>query len=365
LRVAIGYDRRESPRKAGQGEDVIQLSADELRETATAIFRAAGADPEPTEILVNHLIDANLAGHDSHGVLRIPYYVQAIKNGRIQPNARPEVIRETPVAALVDGKWTFGQVSARHGIDVAIAKAKTNGVAVVGVVRCTHIGRLGTYPTLAARQGVVAMVTIGSLGKSTAPFGGRRGIFGTNPFSFGFPAGDHPDLMVDFATSAIAGGKVMVARAKHEPVPPGSLLDKDGNPTTDPNAYFDGGMLLAFGGHKGSALATLSVLLSNVLIPTSEHEGAAGMTGTFMLAIDAGLFRDRSAVESETDRVFELINEVPPAPGFNQVMVPGEPEIRTAERRLTEGIPVAEDTWAEIVAAAQSVGLTVSQWPTV
>jgi LDH2 family malate/lactate/ureidoglycolate dehydrogenase len=157
-------------------------------------------------------------------------------------------LRETAVSALVDGVWTYGQVSARYGTEVAIAKAKESGVAVVGVVRCTHIGRLGTYSSLASSQGVVLMVTIGGLASSTAPFGGRAGIFSTNPYSFGFPAGDHADLMVDFATSAIAGGKVMVARAKHEPVPPGSLLDKDGNPTTDPNAYWNGGMLLPFGG---------------------------------------------------------------------------------------------------------------------
>lgn len=340
---------------------MILFSASELRETATAIFRAAGSDPEPTKILVEHLIDANLAGHDSHGVLRIPSYVQAIQRGRVQPNARPGIIRETPVSALVDGGWTFGQVAARFGTEVAIAKAKAQGVAVVGVVRCNHIGRLGTYPTLAARQGVVAMVTVGGLGKSVAPFGGKRAVFGTNPFSFGFPAGQHGDLMVDFATSAIAGGKVMVARAKHEPVPAGCLLDRDGNPTTDPNEYFAGGMLLPFGGHKGSALSVLSVLLSYVLVGADDYADAAGASATFILAIDAGLFRDRSKVEAEADRVFDRIKDVPPAAGVDEVLVPGEPEIRAAERRQKEGIPVAEDTWAEIVAAARSVGLTLDR----
>src|SRR5258706_1798937 len=157
--------------RAEQGGHVILFSADELRATATTIFRAAGTEEEPARILVDHLVDANLAGHDSHGVLRIPYYVGAIKKGRVQPNARPDILRETPVSALVDGKFTFGQVSARVGTDVAIRKAKESGVAVVGVVRCTHIGRLGTYATLASQQGVVAMVTIGNLGTSTAPFG--------------------------------------------------------------------------------------------------------------------------------------------------------------------------------------------------
>jgi LDH2 family malate/lactate/ureidoglycolate dehydrogenase len=339
---------------------MILKSAAELRETATTIFRAAGADPEPTDILVTHLIDANLAGHDSHGVLRIPTYVKGVLSEKIKPNARPRVIEETAASALVDGAWTFGQVAARYGTDVAIDKAKTNGVAVVGVVRCNHIGRLGTYSTLAASQNVVAMVTIGNVGNSTAPFGGRAGAFSTNPFSFGFPAGNHSDVMIDFATSAIAGGKVMVARAKHEPVPPGCLIDQDGNPTTDPAAYFNGGALLAFGGHKGSALATLSVLLSHVLIPAADFSDGAVLTATFILAIDAGLFRDEAVVEAEADGVIDRIKSVPPAAGFSEVMVPGEPEVRTRQRREVEGIPVAEDTWAEIVQAAKSVGVELA-----
>ena len=342
---------------------MIQFTADELRDTATRIFRGTGADAEPTEILVSHLIDANLAGHDSHGVIRIPAYIQAIQKGQIQPNARPTVMRETPVSALIDGNWTFGQVAARQGIDLAIAKAKAQGIALVGVVKCNHIGRVGTYSTLAAKEGVVAMVTVGGLGKSTAPFGGRAGAFGTNPFSFGFPVAERPDVMIDFATSAIAGGKVQVARAKHEPVPPGSLLDRDGQPTNDPNAYFAGGMLLPFGGHKGSALATLSVLLSHTLTGAADFTdaGQRGASGTFMLAIDAGLFRDRAAVEAEADQVCARIKDVPPAAGFSEVMVAGEPEVRTAERRRQEGIPVAEDTWAEIITAAASVGVTIER----
>ncbi|MBX6772359.1 MAG: Ldh family oxidoreductase [Chloroflexi bacterium] len=336
------------------------FSAERLREIATAIFRAAGANPEPTAIVVDHLVSANLAGHDSHGVLRIPAYVRAIQEGRIQPNNEPRILRETNVAALVDGNWTFGQVSVQFGTDLAIDRARTHGVAVVGVVRCNHIGRLGTYTAHAAAQGVVMMVTTGALGRSVAPYGGRQGAFGTNPVSFGFPAGTHPDIMIDFATSAIAGGKVMVARAKHEPVPPGCLLDRDGNPTTDPNAYFNGGFLLPFGGHKGSALALLSVLLSQALLGASEYADSAGLTGTFILALDAGLFRDRSAVEAETDRIVARIHAVPPAEGFDAVLVPGEPEVRTAERRQRDGIPVPDDTWAEIVAAARTVGLTLA-----
>jgi LDH2 family malate/lactate/ureidoglycolate dehydrogenase len=339
---------------------MILVNVEKLRATATAIFLAAGSGPEPTRILVDHLIDANLAGHDSHGVQHIPGYVKAAQSGRVLPNVEPTVIRESSGSALVDGGWTWGQVSVRHGTLLAIKKAKEHGVAVVGVVRCTHIGRVGTYPTLAAKEGVALMVTTGGLGKDVVPFGGRTGAFGTNPFSFGFPAEKHDNLMVDFATSAIAAGKVVVARAKHEQVPPGSLIDKDGNPTTDPQALWDGGLLLPFGGHKGSALATLSVLLSTALVPGSEHADRFPLPGTFILAIDAGLFRDPAEVKAEADHIFDYIKDVKPAAGFSEVLIPGEPEIRTARRRREEGIPIPEDTWAEIVATGTSLGVEVT-----
>jgi LDH2 family malate/lactate/ureidoglycolate dehydrogenase len=153
----------------------------------------------------------------------------------------------------------------------------------------------------------------------------------------------------------------MVARAKHTTVPPGSLLDKDGNPTTDPEAYFNGGMLLPFGAHKGSALATLSVLLSHVLVPASDFPSEDILNATFILAIDAGIFHDRATVEAQTDSVITRIKAVAPAAGFDEVLVPGEPEVRAAAQRRIEGIPVAEDTWAEIIAAGASVGVTVKR----
>jgi len=340
---------------------MILLPAPELRTIAASIFRAAGVESRPRDIVVDHLIDANLAGHDSHGVQLIPRYVEEIRTGKIKPNAWPEILHETPVTALVDAGWSFGQVSARFGTDVAVAKAKEHGVAVVGVIHGNHIGRLGTYPTRAARQGVALMVTTGDLSEGTVPYGGRKAVFDTNPYSFGFPAGDRADFLLDFATSTIAFGKVGVARAKHEPLPPGYGLDRDGNPTTDPQAVWDGGMLLPTGGHKGSGLAALSVLLSQVLVPARETGGGVIETGTFILGIDAGLFRDLSAVGTESDRIFARIKEVPPAPGFAGVLVAGEPEVRSAERRRAEGIPVPEDTWTELVATGRRLGLSLRE----
>lgn len=340
---------------------MILIPAPDLRDIATRVFRGAGADARPTGVLVDHLIDANLAGHDSHGVQHIPGYVAGIRRGEIKPNAEPTVLRESPSSALVDGGWTFGQVSALYGADVAIAKARTNGVAAVGVVRCTHIGRLGTYPTRAARHGVVLMVTIGDLLGMTAPFGGAKGVFGTNPFAFGFPARQKDDVMIDFATSSIAAGKVAVAKAKHEPVPSGSILDKDGQPTTDPNAFYEGGMLLPFGGHKGSALAVLSALLSQHLVPAADYSEGRKQTGTFILAVDAGLFRDVADVAAETDEVIGQIQAIPPVEGLSRVLTPGEPEVLIAEKRSREGIPIPDDTWSLIQQTAEDLGVAIAR----
>jgi LDH2 family malate/lactate/ureidoglycolate dehydrogenase len=332
------------------------LTAAVLHDFSQRIFAAAGADPGPARVVSDHLIEANLAGHDSHGVLRIPSYVRSIQRGGIQPNARPEVVRETPVSALVDARRTFGHVSALFAADLAIAKAKAHGAAIVGTVHGNHIGRLGHYVTHAARRDVVLIVTTGWTGRSAAPFGGRQGALGTNPIAAGFPAAGDTPFLLDFATTAVAGGKVMVARAKHQPLPEGCLLDKDGAPTTDPNAYFDGGALVPFGGpvgmHKGYALSLLSALLSGALVQAPGEAGRGAGGSVFLLAIDAGVFGSVSAVKAVAGQVFERVKEVPPAPGFDEVLVPGEPEARAARGRRETGIAVPDDTWREITSLA-------------
>ncbi|HEV8635176.1 MAG TPA: Ldh family oxidoreductase [Chloroflexota bacterium] len=337
------------------------IAADRLLALTRRIFGAAGTPADLAEVVADHLIGANLAGHDSHGVIRIPSYVGMIKRGALDPAARPRILNDRGALLLVDGNWAFGQVAARYGIDLAIRRAREQGAALVGIVRCNHIGRVGEYPTLAAQQGVAAFVTVGGeRGSSVAPFGGRTGALGTNPISFGFPAARHPPFLVDFATSAIAGGKVMVARAKGEPVPPGCLIDAQGEPTQDPNAYFAGGALLPFGGHKGYGLSMMVSLFAGVLTQAAAHAGEGrGASGTLMIAIDAGAFGPAERTIADADAAIDRIKAVPPAPGVAEVLAPGEPEARSRERRQREGIPVPETTWAEIGATAQSLGVPV------
>jgi len=296
------------------------------------VFVAVGC-PEPVARRVGDaLVDANLVGHDSHGVIRIPQYVAAVRDGEVVPSAEPTVIRDTDAAALVDGQWGFGQVTAERATRLAIEKAKALGLGMAGAVRCNHIGRVGEYSEMAAQSGVVAFVTTGGFGGRggrAAPFGGREGVLGTNPLSFGFPGRDGTAMLVDFATTAVAAGKIAVARAKGEPLPAGSILDKDGNPTNNAEDFYAGGVQLPFGGHKGYALQLVVELLGRVLTGADDYaEGnrggpVYGHAGAVVLAIDAGVFRDADKVVEATEATLDRIRAVPPAPGFDRVMIPG------------------------------------------
>jgi hydroxycarboxylate dehydrogenase B len=337
---------------------MLTFTAEQLRSAAIRVFLAAGAGDENAAIVSDHLVDANLAGHDSHGVIRIPTYVRGIKEGRIAPAAQPEVVRETAVTTLVDAHFTFGQVSSLFTVDSVVAKAREHGVAIGATFNSRHVGRLGFYPTRAAAEGVSLLVTLGNLGTAAAPFGGRAGALGTNPFSIGFPvAGEQGDgpFLLDFATTAVAYGKVMIARDKRESVPPGALQDKDGRPTTDPAALFEGGSLLPFGGHKGYALALAAALLSTALVRPGEDAVGGDSTKVFFCAIDTSVFGP-GAPEAAAG-IFDQVRRVPPAEDVDEVLIPGEPERRSAAKRLAEGIPVAEDTWRSIVDAAAGLGV--------
>ncbi|MAG37243.1 MAG: dehydrogenase [Dehalococcoidia bacterium] len=338
------------------------LAVPVLTDLTQRIFAAAGTPADLATLVAEHLVDANLTGHDSHGVLRIPPYIQQVQAETVVADARPSILEERAATALVSGNWGWGQVTANFGMDLAIRKAKEGGVAVVGLVQCNHLGRVGAYPTRAAEQDIASFVTVGSLSGSGSvlPHGGREGRLGTNPLSFGFPGGSGPPFLVDFATSTIAGGKVMLALAKGEPVPEGALLDAEGNPTTDPATRYQGGGMLPFGGHKGYGLSMVVGLFGGLLTHATKQAGHGGRGGgTFMLAVDASLFGPLDELAQEVDQAFAQLKNTPPAPGFEEVLIPGEPEQRSRERRQREDIPVPESTWEEIRSIAAEFGLTM------
>ena len=350
------------------------LSVEQWRKIGHAIFKAAGATEVNAQRVTESLIDASLVGHDSHGVNRIIQYLQAIEKGHLCPRSEPEIVRQTDTTVLVDGKWTFGQVSAHLAMKHAMERAKKQGIAIAGLIHAYHIGRLGEYSEAAYRKGFVSMVLIGGFegigGASpkagVAPYGGARPAFGTNPISFGFPAGDKPGVLVDFATSTVAGGKISMAKAKGIPLPPGAILDKEGNPTTDAEDFYNGGMLLPFGAHKGYGLAVIIELLGQALTGADLcHEEPLGgglytRTGSIFIVIDPGVFRPLSGFETAAAGFLDKLKGTPAAPGFKEVLIPGEPEHRSRSIRIEEGISLPEGPWQVLQQQAKQYGLDLA-----
>ena len=337
-----------------------QFTSEQLREVTTAVFSAAGAPEDISDYMAESLVECNLMGHDSHGVLRIPSYIERIESGRLVASARPSILKETSSTAVIKGNWAFGQFAARFAAQVVIRKAEEAGIAAVGIVECNHQGRLGEFSTMIARKGMIGIVTTGGSSSRfavVAPYGGAGRVLGTNPISMAVPAGTREPFVADFATSAVAEGKLMYAQAKGVPVPEGIVVDAEGRPSTDPSVYRRGGALLPFGGHKGYALAVFADLVGSLLSGSDVFGEPPFTYGTFMMALKIDNFRPLSEFVASVDHRFAEIKSVPPAPGFEEVLIPGEPEARTKAERLTKGISIPEDTWNKIVAIAQRYGV--------
>jgi LDH2 family malate/lactate/ureidoglycolate dehydrogenase len=326
------------------------LPVQELRDFTLAVLAALGTPNEYAQIVCNSLVGANLAGHDSHGVLRLTTYAQWVKEGLIRPAVAPVLARMSGATAHVDGGWGWGLVGARFAAEQAIALARDYGVGAVTIDRCAHIGRMGEYVALMAAAGMGGMATCNHY-PSVAPFGGRERMLGTNPFAMATPGreGGEP-VVVDFATSGVAEGKLRVARAKGETVAPGLIVDREGQPSQTPADFYEGGALLPFGGHKGYGLGLMAELLGGVLsgAGAAALPGFAGANGTLMLAIDISRFLPLATFTHQAGALGDRIHGSAPALGFSAVLLPGEPESNTFRQRSTQGIPLPDATWNEL-----------------
>ena len=341
---------------------MARFTSGQLLALSRSIFEAVGAPEDIASLMAGSLVECDLMGHESHGVMRIPSYVERVEAGLCNPSSRPKVLRESHSTAVISGQWGFGQVVARYGAETVIRKARETDIAAVSVVECHHQGRLGEYSAMIAREGMIGMVVTGGFSKpftNVAPYGGVKGALGTNPYSFAVPAGTHEPFVSDFATSMIAEGKLKVAQAKGVPLPEGALIDGEGRPSTDPADYQRGGALLPFGGHKGYALSLLADLLASRLGGAEELGKPPFTYGTFMMAVRIDAFRPFGEFTGAVDRRLEEIKAVPPTPGFREVLIPGEPELRTKAVRLEEGIPVPDATWEKIEAVAGKYGVDI------
>ena len=339
---------------------MIVIPAQELRERIAALFCAADS-PEPTaQRVAESLVGNNLVGHDSHGVMMAPPYVQRIKDGYLNPRGEIHVLRQSASTALLDCGFIFGQVAARYGAELAMSKAAEHDVGMVVLRHCNHVGRLGEYVTVIAERGYVGLMICNgpSPRGSVTPFGGLGRALGTNPLAWGIPSKTYP-IVVDFATSVCAWGKIGVAMDKGEPVPEGRLLDKHGQPSTDPNVLRDGGFLLPFGEHKGYGLSMVVELLGGGLSgvgPTMLRQDGQDQ-GTVLMAVNVEAFGPLDDFQGMVTGFSQRIKEIDPAPGFDEILVPGEPERRSKAEREQTGIPLPEKTWDRIKETAASVGL--------
>ena len=348
---------------------MITKSADELHSLVNRVLLAAGADEGNAEEVSRHLVRSNLSGVDTHGIWTIPIYVAGILANELLPAGKPGILQETPTSALVTGNWTFGHVAAKYAMELAISKANTQNVAVVGMVQLHHIGRLGTYVEMAAAEDMIGMVWGGGYGQVepvSMPYGGKRRVLHTNPISMGLPAGEESTMMFDWATTALSGVKVENAYRRREQLPPNSIVDKDGVPTTNPDDFFDGGGHVPFGAHKGYTLMMTAEYLGRIFTGTDSY-GEAGRGGAIflhqgvtMIAIKADLFQPIASYAERAAEMERRVRAVPPAPGFDEVLAPGDMEARTREQRRREGIPIAEDIWQSFTEAAASVGVEIT-----
>lgn len=339
-------------------EGVIMDQA-ELERLIRSILIAVATPPDIAEVVTRHLVNASLAGYDSHGIIQIPGYLRQIQQGTLNPTARPTIVTEKTSTARVDAHGGWGMHAAHFCLQQAITKAQESGVGAVSLGNSPHIGRLGQYAEDAAARGMVGLVTFGE-GKPgeflAVPYGSSQRALSTNPIAAGVPTGDDSPFVVDFATTTIANARTWIYKERGEPLPEGVALDAAGAPTTDPDAYLDGGSLVIFGEHKGYGLSLLTCLLGalNGRMATEENNH---LGGSFFLVVDVSAFMDSAAYGVSTRTFLNGIKSATPASGHQEVLVPGDIEFRQRTQRRRSGIPISRRVRDDIVQVCQSLGV--------
>ena len=344
---------------------MIHVTARRLRDIVLQIFLAAGVPPSGAELVTDSLVEASLAGHDSHGVLRVTQYVEDVEKGRVDPHGAISIIRQSATTAMLDGGRNFGRVAGGRGMEIAIDKAREHDLGMVVLQNCGHTGRLAEYVIEAAKAGCMGLVFGGgsTVGGSVAPFGGTSRVLNTNPIAWGIPAGDRPRVFTDYATSVRAGGKVMAAIDKGVSLPEGWLLDAEGYPTTDPTERLRGGILLPFGLHKGYGLSFMIEALTGGLTGTGCAPFAEFQRNfvLVLIAVNIAVFQPLDAFCDTVQRLTAITKSARKAPGVEEIYAPGEPEWQRRERLLREGLDLPDATWQRIVDVAARYSVPLGQ----
>ena len=360
--------------KTGVGiEGFAAIQVNNLIDFVAEVFSHSESSPEEARRIATYLTTANLTGHDSHGVIRVPVYIRWKKTGNVVPNQTPEIVVDTPSLAVVDGKFGYGQTVTPFAVRTGIEKCKKAGLAAVALRNAGHIGRVGDWAEMAAAEGLVSVHFVNAAGSLlVAPFGGVQKRLSTAPYCVGIPRQGQDPIVLDFATSIVAEGKVLVASRGGKKLPTGALVDADGTLSEEPSVLYgpyipDGprdhtkgtGAIRAFGEHKGSGLAFICELLGGALTGTGATSGGRQFAnGMLAFYVDPKVIDTSNYFDEEISRYTDFIRETKPIAGVESVLVPGDPERKMRAERTRYGVPLPDDTWAAIVNTAREVGVS-------
>jgi uncharacterized oxidoreductase len=340
--------------------------AEPLRDLVASIFRHAGSEPAEAAAIAAHLIDANLVGHDSHGVIRVGPYLKLLADGKIAANRRAAIKRDGGALLTIDGQRGYGIAIAGQAMDLGVERARAHGVAVIGIQNASHLGRIGAWAERVAAAGLLSLHFVNStgFGIQVAPFGGSDQRLSVNPIAMGVPRAGRPPIIHDMSTGIIAAGKVRVAQNKGALLPEGCLIDSQGRPSRNPDDLFTDppGALLTMGGHKGYGLSIFCEVLAGALggggssHPDNPDAGRL-VNNMLSILIDAERMAGNAAVSADLERLEQWVKASPPATPGGEILFPGEPERRSRAARLEAGIPLDANTTAQLAAAARSIGV--------
>ena len=351
---------------------MVTLQVERLIDFVADVFVHSDSSAEEARRIATYLTTANLTGHDSHGVIRVPVYIRWKKMGSVVPDQTIELVVNTPSLAVVDGRFGYGQTVAPQAVRIGIEKCKASGLAAVALRNAGHIGRVGDWAEMAAAEGLVSVHFVNAAGSLlVAPFGGVQKRLSTAPYCVGIPRKGQDPIVLDFATSVVAEGKVLVASRGGKKLPKGALVDADGSLSEEPAVLYgpytpDGprdhtkgtGAIRAFGEHKGSGLAFMCELLGGALTGTGATSGGRRFAnGMLAFYVDPKVVDTSHVFDAEVSRYADFIRATRPVAGVDQVLIPGDPERKTRAERTQNGIPLPDDTWAAIVNTAREVGV--------
>jgi uncharacterized oxidoreductase len=339
-----------------------------LRPFVAQVFRATGSGDVEADLVGGHLVDANLAGHDSHGVIRVSKYVDWHARGLVLANRHAIVVRESACHALLDGQFGYGQVIGREAMELAIAKARQSGVCAMAIRNAGHLGRIGAWAEQVAAAGLASVhfVNTSGFGILVAPHGGSDRRLSANPIAAGAPGPDGAALILDMSTSAIAEGKIQVALNRGQTLPEHCTIDAEGRPNRDPATFYGPpvGALLPIGGHKGYDLSMFCEILAGALTgggSTHPENATAGRLVNNMLSVvfDPAAFCGAEAFAADVARLAAWVKASPPVVPDGEVLLPGEIERRTRAARLKDGIPLDSATRRQIAGNANALGVAL------